>query len=191
MSMLLCPECNKLVSQFAESCPNCGFPIKKFLDDHNITDPEKFLLCPKCAHGQTMQKFCVDPYVKCKYCGEIVVETEEDIKEMRQLYILKGKEKQYNERCIELAKQYGKFSQEAFDDAERQIVERHSSSNNSTSHQPSQQQLSSSQVTCPYCKSTNTKKISAASRAGSILGFGLFSKKLGKEWHCNNCNSDF
>lgn len=42
MSMLLCPECNKLVSQFAESCPNCGFPIKKFLDDHNITDPEKF-----------------------------------------------------------------------------------------------------------------------------------------------------
>ena len=121
--MLLCPECNKLVSQFAESCPNCGFPIKKFLDDHNITDPEKFLLCPKCAHGQTMQKFCVDPYVKCKYCGEIVVETEEDIKEMRQLYILKGKEKQYNERCIELAKQYGKFSQEAFDDAERQIVE--------------------------------------------------------------------
>lgn len=47
------------------------------------------------------------------------------------------------------------------------------------------------QVTCPYCKSTNAKKISAVSRAGSILGFGLFSKKLGKQWHCNNCNSDF
>lgn len=47
------------------------------------------------------------------------------------------------------------------------------------------------QITCPYCKSTNTKKISSASRAGSILGFGIFSKKIGKEWHCNNCNSDF
>lgn len=182
MSMLLCPECNKLVSQFAESCPNCGFPIKKFLDDHNITDPEKFLLCPKCAHGQTMQKFCVDPYVKCKYCGEIVVETEEDIKEMRQLYILKGKEKQYNERCIELAKQYGKFSQEAFDDAERQIVERHSSLNNST---PTTQPQNVPK--CPTCGSTNISKIGTGERVMSVLGLGILSKKINKTWKCNNC----
>ena len=47
------------------------------------------------------------------------------------------------------------------------------------------------QIICPYCNSTNTKKISTASRAGSILGFGILSKKIGKQWHCNNCGSDF
>lgn len=46
-------------------------------------------------------------------------------------------------------------------------------------------------VTCPYCHSTNTKKISTISRAGSIGLFGIFSKKVGKQWHCNNCGSDF
>lgn len=46
-------------------------------------------------------------------------------------------------------------------------------------------------VTCPYCKSTNTTKISGISKAGSVMMFGIFSQKVKKQWHCNNCNSDF
>ena len=46
-------------------------------------------------------------------------------------------------------------------------------------------------VHCKYCNSTNTKKISSISKAGSVAMFGIFSKKVHKEWHCNNCNSDF
>lgn len=46
-------------------------------------------------------------------------------------------------------------------------------------------------VVCPYCHSKNTKKLSSGSRifSGSLFGFG--SKKLGKQWHCNDCGSDF
>ena len=44
---------------------------------------------------------------------------------------------------------------------------------------------------CPYCHSTSIKKISAASRTASVIGFGIFSKKIGKQWHCNDCGSDF
>lgn len=46
-------------------------------------------------------------------------------------------------------------------------------------------------VKCPYCSSSNTSKISTMSRVVStgLLGFG--SKKIGKQWHCNKCNSDF
>lgn len=46
-------------------------------------------------------------------------------------------------------------------------------------------------IECPYCKSTNTKKIGAVKRSVSfgLLGFG--SGKIGKQWHCNNCKSDF
>lgn len=46
-------------------------------------------------------------------------------------------------------------------------------------------------VECPYCKSYNVKRISAASRLVSTTLFGLASKKLGKQFHCNDCDSDF
>lgn len=46
-------------------------------------------------------------------------------------------------------------------------------------------------IECPYCHSTDTQKISGMSRAGSIVVWGIFSKKLGKQWHCNKCGSDF
>lgn len=44
---------------------------------------------------------------------------------------------------------------------------------------------------CPYCKSTNTEKISTLNRAVSISIVGAASSKLGKQWHCKNCNSNF
>ena len=51
--------------------------------------------------------------------------------------------------------------------------------------------MESKTVSCPICNSTNVKKISATSRASSAIMFGIFSKKIGKQWHCNNCKSDF
>lgn len=47
-------------------------------------------------------------------------------------------------------------------------------------------------VECPYCHSTNTKKISTTSKVGSVALFGIFAVgKVSKQWHCNNCKSDF
>ena len=46
-------------------------------------------------------------------------------------------------------------------------------------------------VTCPYCQSTNVKKIGQLNRTVSTGLFGLGSKKIGKQWHCNSCGSDF
>lgn len=48
-----------------------------------------------------------------------------------------------------------------------------------------------SHIHCPYCNSTNINKISAIKKSASIIGFGILSKKIGKQWHCNNCKSDF
>lgn len=44
---------------------------------------------------------------------------------------------------------------------------------------------------CQYCGSTNLKKISGTSRFVSTGVFGLASKKIGKQFHCNNCGADF
>lgn len=46
-------------------------------------------------------------------------------------------------------------------------------------------------VTCPYCKATNVRKIGIVSRSISASIFGLASKKIGKQWHCDHCGSDF
>lgn len=43
----------------------------------------------------------------------------------------------------------------------------------------------------PYCHSTNTKKISNDTKAGSVAMFGIFSQKVKHQWHCNSCGSDF
>lgn len=49
-----------------------------------------------------------------------------------------------------------------------------------------------STIACPYCKSTDCKKISGLSKAGSVALWGIFALgKTTKQWHCNNCKSDF
>ena len=47
-------------------------------------------------------------------------------------------------------------------------------------------------ITCPYCKSTDVKKITVTSKAIHTAAFGIFSiGRNSKQWHCNNCKSDF
>ena len=35
MSLIKCPECGKEISDIAESCPNCGYPIKRKLNSNS------------------------------------------------------------------------------------------------------------------------------------------------------------
>lgn len=57
---------------------------------------------------------------------------------------------------------------------------------------PEAKKITGITVKCPYCQSTNTKKISNVSKAGSVAVFGVFATgKVSKQWHCNNCKSDF
>lgn len=56
--------------------------------------------------------------------------------------------------------------------------------------QPSQQD-GITQVACPYCKSTNTNKITMTSKIINTALWGIFGTKRHKNYHCNNCNSDF
>ena len=40
---------------------------------------------------------------------------------------------------------------------------------------------------CPHCHSTNIKPISGTERAVSIIGLGIFSKKINKSFKCLDC----
>lgn len=73
-----------------------------------------------------------------------------------------------------------------------EALEQHKQAGARQAARKEQQDLASGKrVVCPYCKSTNTEKITAVSRAVSVSLVGAASSKLGKQWHCNNCKSNF
>lgn len=45
----------------------------------------------------------------------------------------------------------------------------------------------SHQPECPTCHSKNVQRISGLERGASIVGLGIFSKKINKSFKCNNC----
>jgi len=55
MALIYCPECRKEISDTSDSCPHCGFKIKKYLKKH--------ILCESC--GRFYPK--VDEF--CKSCN--------------------------------------------------------------------------------------------------------------------------
>lgn len=46
MALIECPECHKQISDKAEACPNCGYPINKQNNTNNQV--QEYLCCPKC-----------------------------------------------------------------------------------------------------------------------------------------------
>lgn len=80
-------------------------------------------------------------------------------------------------------------------EAHRQEMERleanHRAAEKQAARQIQQDLNHGKRVVCPYCKSTNTEKINIVSRMMSVSFVGVVSSKIGKQWHCNNCKSDF
>ena len=44
---------------------------------------------------------------------------------------------------------------------------------------------------CPYCNSTNLKRITTTAKVVNIAMFGLLGNKRKYQWHCDHCGSDF
>ena len=165
MALLTCCDCGQQVSEYAEKCPNCGCPID-IIKQNNVKDEQSIIK------------------------GKI-----QNIQELQNLYD--------NDKITEawdLLETIGKF-----DPGELYTYHTVISNNNyiipsnldkaveeyRASNRARVAAMTSLKPTCPYCKSANVKKISLTGKALSIGTLGLFSKKIGKQWHCNKCNSDF
>lgn len=54
------------------------------------------------------------------------------------------------------------------------------------------QQQESNVPKCPTCNSTDLKKISGLSKAGSVALWGVFAAgRTSKTWHCNKCGAEW
>lgn len=174
--LVVCPECKNEVSQYAESCPNCGFPITKFMKDNKLMDTSKMEVCPKCAHDEYSSPY----YLKCKYCESTMIQTdfseEEYIKKWCEA--IKNGDEPFEIQC---AKKFGnnQFSEEMYNAR----IE-HSRSN---THASKQKKEETNIPKCPTCGSTKIRKISGTKRTASILSFGILSNNIGKTYECLNC----
>lgn len=168
--------------QSMEYCPRCG------------QIGGSLIKCPSCRQSQM---FTINPkwnitngvwdemYNEVRY-GEI---TEEEF------------DRRWDEYCRpfteEVIMKHPDFSQEAYDQrmadrypSEEELARRERVNNMMKKYEEKEKRKNPHGVKCPYCSSTNTKKLSSMSRMFSGGLFGLGSGKIGKQWHCNSCGSD-
>lgn len=191
MAKVKCPDCGKYVSQYAEACPECGFPIERKFNEHNLTDKTKIWICTKCGNDASSAGTMF-----CKYCGNPIIQTKYDIKEHnKKMYkINEGlpipeKDKNSNQENIRIAKEYG----DNFDEEEnKKFLQRRSAEldayfGNKNKTNSNYSSTSTPKLHCPTCGSANVKKISLASKAVGAGLFGLFSKTARSQFECNSC----
>lgn len=189
MAVVVCPKCKTKMDYHEEECATCGFQIAEYIQEQGLVDINKAMICPKC--GMDYAGYGEDSdiiYLNCRICNTPIVPTDLTGSELTA-YVCDGSvsDEETDRREAEVANKYGnnQFSWEAFELRLAKIK----AENDACSKPKLVSQTP--QVACPYCKSTNVKRISALNRAGSIIGFGILSNKIGKQWHCNSCNSNF
>lgn len=92
----------------------------------------------------------------------------------------------------ELVKTSPEFDQYLFDHRDEILAKQSAEFNAKMEHGRAVLEEASRVPKCPYCQSTDTKKITNTSKAVHTAIFGIFSLgRNSKQWHCNNCGSDF
>ena len=146
-----------------------------------------------------MNKYCSnckinfsESFEECPYCGGELIIQELSVSESIELDILKMTDEElllkYKDYLEEIRQQGYEITNKEFVDGLR--AGRKDTYKNTNIAITEEQ--SCPIITCPYCKSTNTKKISGLSKAVGVGLFGIFALgKTTKQFHCNNCKADF
>lgn len=161
MALIKCIECNREISDKAVACPHCGCPNECQNGNTTTTRPNNTIT----IGGKDYDLSNIIPKVNKQQKLDAIKELRELIP---NLSLLDAK------NIIDHI------------DTRGSVPNDYSVVNSRIVHN------STSSITCPYCQSTNTQKISGLSKAGSVALWGIFALgKTTKQWHCNNCKSDF
>lgn len=179
--LIKCPECGKEISNKSSQCIHCGYPIA-----NNAT--------LKSNNLYTIKLIKINDKYKAKTAQKIREITGFGLKEAVDVIntspsiIIKGLS---YEKCKEIQDVFNTCGAitEIIEDNESTVP--NTSLDNYNISDLKKDIRIQSQVHCPYCNSINVNKISSTKKAMSIVGFGILSNKIGKQWHCNNCKSDF
>ena len=172
MALINCPECGKEISDQSQMCIHCGYPIV----EHQPTNSEYICTINEIPYDLSYEFSQIQNAKNNKAHRLAYDSTTNDI---------------VNNICAKtsLATSDGYYLMEKIQTEQKVpsvYTPRYATEqNNKIAHTPAQ-------VQCPYCKSTNTKKITTTSKAVHTALFGILSmSKNSKQWHCDNCGSDF
>lgn len=102
MPLIKCPDCGKMISDRAVSCPGCGFPVSELMKKE---EEAPYTICPKCGHKNPYKVYtcltCKHVYKNYEY-KVIVPEGYSGKKEFNGVYrvgLFGKKEEVYCPRC--------------------------------------------------------------------------------------------
>ena len=142
--------------------------------------------CDKC--GRILATF--SPNEKCDCCGTLV-------KEVPEIYRCNFRWRDgdgHNALVEEIIKKSPNFDPYLFEHREEILAEKSleiEAKLEAGRNALNKQNGNNKGVVCPYCKSTNVRQVGTVGRMLSVGIFGLASSKIGKQWHCNGCGSNF
>lgn len=165
--------------------------------DMSINDEFEFY-CPKCGNIHFLSD---SENKKCIICGSKMLETPHEYN-LSQTYIdkimdLGWKSNKYlfeqNEQRLfdEVISKSPEFDINLYNNKDSILQQKQQQQEESINRGKSILEEQSKRVKCTYCGSTNVKKIGLLNRAISTELWGLGSKKIGKQFHCNSCGADF
>lgn len=136
--------------------------------------------CKKC--GRIVQEQYNKQTQKCDYCNnELNYVPKQFLIGQRGVIFNDDLKEQFINEYI---KSSPEFDQYRFDHRDQDMFEQRMAYRAAISKQ-------SNTPKCPTCGSTNLSKVSTMSKAGSVFMWGLFSQKVKKTWHCNNCKYEW
>lgn len=136
-----------------------------------------------CKHCGFMPDWFSATGAKCHYCNHTLVEYRSEY--TREEYLSWDGEKKIqikNEIFELIVKKNPEFRQEALEAREIQSKKE--------IRETCKRSARTIWVSCPYCHGRHTRKITSGNIVSNAF-FGIFSKNIGKQWHCDDCGSDF
>lgn len=147
-----------------------------------------YKFCNKCGNITLGNKYLEE---KCSICGKVKIPVP--LNYIQENEILTDKELDDKKNIIieELVKTSPEFDQYLFDHRDEILAKQSAEFDAKMEHGKAILEEGSRTPKCTYCGSTNIRKIGLLNRAISIELWGLGSKKIGKQFHCNHCGADF
>lgn len=137
--------------------------------------------CKKC--GRIVR--CDNLNEQCDYCSSIVSQVpDEYLGGKSKGFIKQDLEKQFIDEYI---KSSPEFDQYLFDHRDEDLNNRRMENRAKLEHGKAILEKQSHQPECPTCHSKNVQRISGIERGASIMGLGIFSKKINKSYKCKHC----
>lgn len=165
MGLLKCSECGNKVSEYAECCQVCGCPISII------------------KQGETRINQCAINGVHFDFSKvKQLIDKNEKVEAMKEIVNICNMDILDAKLVVDVIIFNSKEIPADYDE----VLERFRNKN-----QAMAQRMNANKVSCPYCHSTNVKKIGAVGRLVSVGTLGLAGSKISKQWHCNGCKSDF